>query len=103
MTTAVQAIYEKGVLRLLNPIPANDGERVDLIVTTGTKPASNASAAEILASIAALPMESPKDGFSGEDHDKLLARTQCSGMGTDSGCTGPDAKGISRSSTPAPT
>jgi predicted DNA-binding antitoxin AbrB/MazE fold protein len=34
MTTTVEAIYEKGVLRLTQPIPLDEGTKVQITITT---------------------------------------------------------------------
>lgn len=82
MSTLIEAVYEQGVLRLSRPIDLADGTRVDIIVIA-SHPALptelldetgpwNKAAAEILSAIASMPMESSPDGFSGEDHDRVL-------------------------------
>jgi predicted DNA-binding antitoxin AbrB/MazE fold protein len=72
MTTTVEAIYEQGVLRLIQPLPLAEGTRVDIIVMTRESPAEGRTPADILAAIAALPMEVGGEEFSGRDHDKIL-------------------------------
>jgi predicted DNA-binding antitoxin AbrB/MazE fold protein len=81
MTTKVEAVYEHGVLRPSHPLPLEDGTQVDVLVLSEdtSKPDSNNRAspnkrtpAEIMAEIAALPIEGKTDEFSGADHDKLL-------------------------------
>ena len=72
MTTTVEAIYEQGVLRLIQPLSLAEGTRVDIIVMTRKSPAEGRTPAEILAAIAALPMEVGGEEFSGRDHDKIL-------------------------------
>ncbi len=63
------------------PIDLADGTLVQVVVTSQSAsplaPTSKASSqkrtpAEILAEIAALPMQSTQEGFSGEDHDRIL-------------------------------
>ncbi|MEP6669177.1 MAG: antitoxin family protein [Chthoniobacter sp.] len=74
MTTTAAAIYENGVLRPLSPLPLAEGARVEVTVTDSA-PApqpSVARAIERMREIAALPMESEQDGFSGKDHDSVL-------------------------------
>ena len=71
MTTTVEAIYEQGVLRLIQPLSLAEGTRVDIIVMT-REPAEGRTSADILAAIAALPMEVGGEEFSGRDHDKIL-------------------------------
>jgi len=72
MTTTVEAIYEQGVLRLLQPLSLAEGTRVDVIVVTREHTAEGRIPADILATIAALPMEAGGEEFSGRDHDKIL-------------------------------
>ena len=72
MTTTVEAIYEQGVLRLLQPLSLADGTRVEIIVITQELTAEDRTPADILAAIAALPMEAGGKEFSGRDHDKIL-------------------------------
>ncbi len=82
MSTTIKAVYEQGVLRLSRPIDLADGTRVDVIVIA-SHPAltpvipdepgpRKKTPAEIMSEIAAMPMESSPDGFSGEDHDQVL-------------------------------
>ena len=72
MTTTVEAIYEQGVLRLIQPLSLAEGTRVDIIVMTRESPAEGRTPADILAAIAALPMAVGGEEFSGRDHDKIL-------------------------------
>jgi predicted DNA-binding antitoxin AbrB/MazE fold protein len=72
MTTTVEAIYEQGVLRLIQPLSLAEGTRVDVIVMTREPTAEGKTPADILAAIAALPMEVGGEEFSGRDHDKIL-------------------------------
>ncbi|OLE54283.1 MAG: hypothetical protein AUG51_09010 [Acidobacteria bacterium 13_1_20CM_3_53_8] len=66
MTKTVEAIYERGVLRLKEPIQLADGTEVEVtVVTREIVRLPERSPAEILASIAALPLE-------GEDTDAGL-------------------------------
>ena len=74
MTTTVEAIYEQGVLRLIQPLSLAEGTRVEVIVITRDSPAEGRTPADILAAIAALPMEAGGKEFSGRDHDKILYR-----------------------------
>lgn len=71
MTITTKAVYEQGVLRLSQPIPLAEGTRVEVIVIS-TKVPENHSPSEILAKIAALPLEGDGGEFSGRDHDKIL-------------------------------
>ncbi|NJK27502.1 MAG: antitoxin family protein, partial [Coleofasciculaceae cyanobacterium SM2_3_26] len=66
MTIAAKAIYEGGVLKLSQPIPLAEGTQVEASVIS-TKIPEKSSPSEILARIAALPMEGNSDEFSGRD------------------------------------
>jgi len=82
MSTMIEAVYEQGVLRLSRPIDLADGTRVDVIVIAshpaftpvmpGEPGPGKRTPAEIMSEIAAMPMESSREGFSGEDHDRVL-------------------------------
>ena len=72
MTKEIEAIYEQGVIRPLQPLELPEGARVDLVVITHEQPKTNGSVAEILAEIAALPLEGPNDDFEGREHDSIL-------------------------------
>ncbi|MDT5124287.1 MAG: hypothetical protein QOC96_3769 [Acidobacteriota bacterium] len=72
MTTTVEAIYEQGVLRLKEPLLLEEGAHVEVIITTREPVSGNRAAAEILADIAALPLEGDSEEFSGRDHDQIL-------------------------------
>ena len=73
MTKQIEAVYENGVLRPVQPIELPEGERIDLIIITrdAAKP-QHGTPAKSLAEIAALPLESSADGFSGAEHDQVL-------------------------------
>ncbi len=71
MTITTEAIYEQGVLKLSQPIPLAEGTRVEVIVIS-TKVSESHASREILAKIAALPLEGRGDEFSGRDHDTIL-------------------------------
>lgn len=72
MTTTVEAVYEQGVLRLLQPIPLPEGTRVEVTVVAQAVDEEQSAPADILAAIAALPMEQGGKEFSGRDHDAIL-------------------------------
>ena len=57
MTKEIEAIYEQGIIRPLQPLELPEGARLDLIVITHEEPKANGNVAEILAEIAALPLE----------------------------------------------
>jgi predicted DNA-binding antitoxin AbrB/MazE fold protein len=71
MTITTEAVYEQGVLRLSHPIPLAEGTCVE-VIGISTKSPENHTPSEILAKIAALPLEGDRDEFSGREHDKLL-------------------------------
>lgn len=70
----IDAVYEGGVLRPNRPIDLADGARVEIIVIPrAPSPGLGApTPAEVASRIAAMPLQSPLDGFSGEDHDAIL-------------------------------
>ena len=72
MTKEIEAVYERGMIRPLQPLELAEGTRLDLIVITHEQPKTNGDAAEILAEIAALPLEGSSDAFSGREHDSVL-------------------------------
>jgi predicted DNA-binding antitoxin AbrB/MazE fold protein len=72
MTTTVEAIYEQGVLRLKEPISLAEGAEVKVIVISREPAAEEPKPAEVLAAIAALPLEGADNEVSGRDHDRLL-------------------------------
>lgn len=72
MTKEIEAVYEQGMIRPLQPLELPEGTRLDLIVMTHEQPKTDVKVAEILAEIAALPLEGPGDGFAGREHDSIL-------------------------------
>jgi predicted DNA-binding antitoxin AbrB/MazE fold protein len=72
MTKEIKAVYEDGLIRPLQPLELPEGSRLDVIVITHEEVATNGNAAEILAEIAALPLEGANDAFAGRDHDSIL-------------------------------
>ena len=72
MTKEIEAIYENGMIRPLQPLGLPEGARLDLIVSTHDEPKTNGNAAEMLAEIAALPLEGSNDSFAGREHDSIL-------------------------------
>jgi predicted DNA-binding antitoxin AbrB/MazE fold protein len=80
MTTKVEAVYEHGVLRPRQPLPLDDGTKVDVLVLsdeastakkTGRRPSRQETPAEILAEIAALSVDHGVE-TSSRDHDQVL-------------------------------
>lgn len=57
MTKEIEAIYEHGIIRPLQPLELPEGTRLDVIVITHEQAKTNGNAAEVLAEIAALPLE----------------------------------------------
>lgn len=71
MSEKISAIYENGVLVLEKPLSVSEGSKVEIVVVSkNTK--EKRTPAEILAELAALPLEGKTDKFSGRDHDKIL-------------------------------
>ena len=82
MTTTIEAVYERGVLRLKEPVAIEDGTIVEVTITTSESSGENKTPAEILSAIASLPVEGDGQSFSGRDHDKIclesIWRKSCS-------------------------
>lgn len=72
MSHTIAAIYENGVFRPLERVDLDNGEEVEVILLDRAEPSSPQRSRDILAEIAALPMESNTNGFSGKDHDDIL-------------------------------
>ncbi|HEX3183383.1 MAG TPA: antitoxin family protein [Pyrinomonadaceae bacterium] len=72
MTREIEAVYEHGIIRPLEPLELAEGTRLDLIVITHEETKTNGNAAKVLAEIAALPQEGSSDNFGGRDHDTIL-------------------------------
>lgn len=72
MTKEIEAVYEQGMIRPLQPLELPEGARLDLIVITHEQDENNGNAAKILAEIAALPLEGANDDFAGREHDSIL-------------------------------
>ena len=72
MVRQVEAIYENGALRLLQPVDLKDGERVSVSIAVPSPSPSGELVHEILTRISQLAECDPNDHFSGEDHDKVL-------------------------------
>ena len=72
MTKEIEAVYEHGMIRPLQPLELPEGARLDVIVITHEEVKTNGNAAEILAEIAALPLEDSSDTFAGREHDSIL-------------------------------
>ncbi len=73
MMKEIEAIYEQGVLRPVEPLELPEGSRLDVILVSRDQVDQNGvAAANSLAEIADLPLEGASDAFSGRDHDALL-------------------------------
>jgi predicted DNA-binding antitoxin AbrB/MazE fold protein len=72
MTKKIKAVFEKGVLRPLNPLPLSEGTEVEVTLRIKKTRARRTSPADILAAIAALPLEGNGSAFSGRDHNSAL-------------------------------
>lgn len=72
MTKQIEAVYEQGMIRPLQPLELPEGARLDLIVITHEEPKTNGNTAEILAEIATLPLEGSNEAFAGREHDSIL-------------------------------
>ena len=72
MTKQIEAIYEGGIIRPLEPLKLPEGTQLDIIIITHEKSRAHDNAAEILAEIAGLPLEGAGDSFSGWEHDSIL-------------------------------
>ena len=73
MTKQVEAVYEEGRLRPLEPLELPEGARLRLVVVThDDEEGARRTPAEILSEIAALPQEGGAEEFSGRDHDSIL-------------------------------
>ena len=72
MDKEIEAVYEHGMIRPLQPLELPEGTQLDLIVITHEQPKAKGNAAEILARIAALPLEGSTEPFAGREHDSIL-------------------------------
>jgi predicted DNA-binding antitoxin AbrB/MazE fold protein len=72
MTKQVEAVYEQGRLRPLEPLELPEGARLRIFFVASEVETAQQVPAEILAEIAGLPLEGESDGFSGRDHDSVL-------------------------------
>jgi predicted DNA-binding antitoxin AbrB/MazE fold protein len=79
---SIQAIFEHGVLRPLQPIQLNEDEVVSLVITRPYENGSNADDArankqresilQFVEKVESLPSNSPSDGMTNRDHDRLI-------------------------------
>ncbi|MCA1628304.1 MAG: antitoxin family protein [Acidobacteria bacterium] len=71
MTKEIEAVYEQGVFRPLEPLGLPEGARLRIILVSRYEESAR-RAADRLAEIATLPLEGATDDFSGKDHDSIL-------------------------------
>ena len=71
MSKQIQAIYERGMIRPLEPVALTEGEELDVVLLPRHKQTPT-NIAQALAEIARLPIEGQQDAFSGADHDSIL-------------------------------
>lgn len=72
MTKQFTAVFENGVLRPKEPIALLEGTEVEVVIVQEEEESGSRRSAEILAEIAALPIEGSGDPFTSRDHDKVL-------------------------------
>jgi predicted DNA-binding antitoxin AbrB/MazE fold protein len=81
MTQLIQAIFENGVFRPLEPVQLGNHARVSLTVDSPPAGTVNDAAtlqrqrealARLRAEMDALPSQAPQDGLGGADHDAIL-------------------------------
>ena len=73
MSVTTEAIYENGVLKLIQPIQLLEGTHVSVVITPTLEATQTKTPAAILAKIAALPLAtSESEQFSGRNHDAVL-------------------------------
>lgn len=80
MTQFIQAIYEHGVFRPLEPVALPEHERVSLLISDVAPANSGEQAiqkqrdalARLRAEMDSLPREAPQDGLGGADADLIL-------------------------------
>jgi predicted DNA-binding antitoxin AbrB/MazE fold protein len=78
MSQFIHAIYEDGVLKPLEPLALTEHQRVWLSIGTSAGHESDATAIqrqameELDAEMNALADESPDDGFTAANHDRIL-------------------------------
>ena len=68
------AVVENGLLRPLVPVTLAEGTQVDLVIVPRTNGPLRRNPADVLAEIAALPMEPSNREFTGRDHDEIIYR-----------------------------
>lgn len=72
MSQTISAVYENGTLILDEPLTVSNGVKVEIIVVQPKPKEQKKTPAQLLAEIAALPMEGKGEKFSNRDHDRIL-------------------------------
>ena len=72
MSQTISAVYENGTLILDESLAVSNGVKVEIIIISPKEQARKRTPAELLAEIAALPMEENGEKFSNRDHDRIL-------------------------------
>ncbi len=80
MVHHLEAIFENGVFRPIVPVKISEHARVRLVVQEepiivddeDTVRQQRAAFAELAAELAKIPDQSPDDGFTAADHDRIL-------------------------------
>jgi predicted DNA-binding antitoxin AbrB/MazE fold protein len=68
----VEAIYEMGMLRLLQPLTLAEGSKVEVSIVPSKLLSEEKTPLEILQAIADLPLEGNVDSLSNRNHDQIL-------------------------------
>ena len=83
MTQLVQAIYENGVFRPLDPVHVAEHEQVSLVIESPAQAPDNVAIMQqgealrkLRAAMDVLPTGAPADGLGGADHDDILYGTK---------------------------
>lgn len=72
MSKHISAVYERGVIRPLEPVTLKEGEELEIVLLPRENKTQRGNPAQVLANIAQLPIEGASDEFSGADHDQVL-------------------------------
>lgn len=72
MTHAIQAVYEKGLLKPLEKLSLHEGEMIKMILLKKKMSPSANAVYRAINNIAEMPIEGDNKAFSGRDHDSLL-------------------------------
>ena len=72
MKTKIKAVFEQGILRLLEPVDLNEGEEIIVTLDKNEKNIIKQNPHNILTKISQKAVVDKEDHFSGEDHDEIL-------------------------------